>query len=290
MAALSSSLTIRSFSKVNLYLEVVNKRKDNYHNLRTLFARINLTDQINLRTRAKDNLIKIKCSHAFVPLDERNTCLRSVRLLQQKFNLKQGLDISIKKRIPVAAGLGGGSGNAAAVLLGLNKLWALKLSRKELVGLAKNVGSDVPFFIYEEKFGQGSSRGDNVRPLKELAGVKLWFVLIFPGINVSTPLIFKQWDIHSSGRQGFGAGCSGKNSRLTGLTIPRHDVKILISELKNRGAALAPEFLFNGLEPVTIRLYPEVKLARNALLEEGLGRVLMSFYVGFEEYLMIEDE
>jgi len=276
MAALGPSLTIRSFSKVNLYLEVVNQRKDNYHNLRTLFARISLTDSISLKTRLKDSLIKIKCDNALVPLDERNVCARSAKLLQQRFNLKRGVDITIKKRVPVAAGLGGGSANAAAVLLGLNRLWGLRLSRNELVKLAGKVGSDVPFFIYEEKFGQGSLRGDKITPLKALSGLKLWFVLIFPGIHVSTPLIFKHWDVASAKRQRSKTGFQCKNSHLTGLTIPRHNVNILTSELKDKGSNLAPEFLFNGLEPVTIKLYPEVKLAKNALFKEGLKRVLMS--------------
>lgn len=276
MAAAVSSLTVQSFSKVNLYLEVVNKRKDGFHNLKTLFARISLTDQINLKTRAKDNLIKIRCDNALVPLDERNVCVRSAKLLQQRFNLKQGLDIAIKKRIPVAAGLGGGSGNAAAVLLGLNRLWGLRLSRDELAKLAGKVGSDVPFFIYEEKFGQGSLRGDKILPLKELSGLKLWLVLVFPGIHASTPLIFKQWDASMGKKHGPKAGFLRKNSHLTGLTMPRHNVNILTSELKDKGSNLPPDFLFNGLEPATIKLYPEVKLARNALLKEGLKRVLMS--------------
>ncbi|MCK9571936.1 MAG: 4-(cytidine 5'-diphospho)-2-C-methyl-D-erythritol kinase [Candidatus Omnitrophica bacterium] len=276
MAAAVSKSTIKSYSKVNLYLEVVNQRKDGYHNLRTLFARINLTDSIFLKTRLDDNLIKIKCNHPRVPLDQRNLCFRSARLLQQEFNLKQGLEISINKRVPVAAGLGGGSGNAAAVLRGLNKLWGLKLSTKKLVALAKQIGSDVAFFIYQEKFAQGFLRGDKIRLLKQLKSLKLWFVIILPGINVSTPLIFRQWDKYSSKKQPGKNGILRKNSRLTGLTIPEHDVKMLTSELKVRGRNVRPEFLFNGLEPVTTQLYPEARRAKSALINEGLNRVLMS--------------
>ena len=115
------SLALDSYAKLNLYLEVLGRREDNYHNINTLFERISLSDKITLKPR-RDNKIKIICSNPDVPEDDTNLCYRSVRLLQDSFGIERGLDIKIIKRIPVSAGLGGGSGNAAAVLVGLGIL------------------------------------------------------------------------------------------------------------------------------------------------------------------------
>ena len=118
----SLPLVIKSFAKLNLYLRVLGLRKDNFHNLDTLFVRIDLADTIILKGR-KDNLTRIKCASRHVPKDETNLCFRAAELLRQEFKISSGLEIEIKKRIPVGAGLGGGSSNAASVLMGLNKYW-----------------------------------------------------------------------------------------------------------------------------------------------------------------------
>ena len=146
----SLPLVIKSFAKLNLYLRVLGKRKDNFHNLDTLFVRIDLADTIILKSR-KDSLIRIKCASRHVPKDETNLCFRAAELLRQKFKINSGLEIEIEKRIPVGAGLGGGSSNAASVLLGLNRYWHLNLSKARLAILAAKLGSDVVFFIHNVK-------------------------------------------------------------------------------------------------------------------------------------------
>src|SRR4030042_869033 len=123
-------LALDSYAKLNLYLAVRNIRQDNYHNIKTVFERIDLCDRIILKPR-RDNKIKIICNHPLVPKDNSNLCYRSARLLQDYSGIKSGLDIEIIKRIPVASGLGGGSSNASSVLLGLNKLWKLNLPREK---------------------------------------------------------------------------------------------------------------------------------------------------------------
>jgi 4-diphosphocytidyl-2-C-methyl-D-erythritol kinase len=150
-------LVTKSFAKLNLYLQVLSKRKDNFHNLSTLFARIDLADTLIFRKR-RDSLIKIKCSSRQVPKDKTNLCYRAVALLKQELKLSQGIEIRLKKRIPVGAGLGGGSTNAASVLLGLNRFWNLNLPKARLVKLGAKLGSDVPFFIHQTKFALGSQR------------------------------------------------------------------------------------------------------------------------------------
>jgi 4-diphosphocytidyl-2C-methyl-D-erythritol kinase len=264
-------LVIKSFAKLNLYLQVLSKRKDNFHNLSTLFSRIDLADTIILKGR-EDSLIKIKCNSRQVPKDKTNLCLQAAALLRKEFKpqgnglpsirqshkLKPGLEIEIKKCIPVGAGLGGGSSNAASVLLGLNRYWNLNLPKTKLLNLAAKIGSDVPFFICDTKFALGSNRGDKIKPLTSLKQLKLWLILVYPNIKVSTPLIYQKFDCFS------------------GLTIPRHDVKILISELSKKSFRVRPEYLFNSLEAVTTGLYPIVNQVKNALYAMGLEKVIMS--------------
>jgi 4-diphosphocytidyl-2-C-methyl-D-erythritol kinase len=193
-----------------------------------------------------------------VPKDSSNLCWRSAKLLQDAFNIEAGLDIEIIKRIPVGAGLGGGSGNAAAILLALNKLWNLNLSRKNLAELAKRVGSDVPFFIYDVPFAVGCGRGDRIKPVRALKNVRFWQVLVVPKLKVSTPAIYKEYDKDS------------------GLTAPKYDVKMLTSALRKKDLSFDNEFLFNSLEPVTAKLYPVVGRIKEGLKNLGAKLILMS--------------
>ena len=267
----SSVLTVKSFAKLNLYLEVLNKRQDNFHNLNTLFCRIDLADTIILKNR-QDGLIKVKCDSQHVPCDKTNLCWRAAALLKQECKLDFGVQIEIKKRIPVGAGLGGGSSDAASVLLGLNKYWNLKLSKEKLADLGAKLGSDVPFFIYNTKFALGSDRGDKIKSLAALKKLKLWFILVYPKIKVSTPLIYRKFDSCLPVRQ---AGLPvGK--AFSGLTRPRCNVKILTSELLKNGRQIESKYFFNSLEVVTASLYPVVNQVKNALSGMGLDKIMMS--------------
>lgn len=254
-------MVIHSFAKINLFLEVLNKRPDNYHNLNTLFERISLCDKIIIKNR-KDKLIKITCGSPGVPPDESNLCFKAARLLQDEFGIAKGLDIEISKRIPVAAGLGGGSSNAASVLLGLNRLWRLDLTKARLAKLASRIGSDVPFFVYGSPFAEGRERGEKVRVLNKLGKVKLWHVLVVPKVHVSTPLIYRKFDELKKGR--------------AGLTKPASNVKILTSILVRKHPISKPGLLFNSLEQVTLKLYPEVGRLKERLSAIGLDNVRMS--------------
>lgn len=250
-------MILYSYAKLNLYLEVVNIRKDNYHNIKTLFERIDLSDKIILKS-LRDKKIKIACNLPAVPKDDTNLAYLSAKLLQDTFKINRGVEIKIIKRILVGAGLGGGSSNAATVLMGLNKLWRLSLTQDKLLDLARVIGSDVPFFIYNSPFALGYGRGDKVKPLKLLNNLKLWHILVVPQIKVSTPLIYKNWDIYA------------------GLTKPKYNVKILNLALRKRNLSLPGEALFNGLEKITTRLYPEVNQIKERLKNLGLKSILMS--------------
>lgn len=257
-------MILNSYAKLNLFLAVLNKRKDNYHNILTLFERINLFDTIILRKR-KDKLIKVSCSDPSVPKDASNLCFRSAKLLQDKFNITTGVDIKIIKRIPVGAGLGGGSGNAATVLLGVNKLWRLGLPLKTLVKLGSKLGADVPFFVYGTSFALGRRRGDKIEPLRPLKGCLLWHVLAVPKLHVSTPFIYQKYDSRPF----------GKNEKA-GLTRLLRNVKILIPAVRKKDVSLTGSLLFNSLEPVTLRHYPQVRRLKESFSELGLQPNLMS--------------
>lgn len=272
-------LMLLSYAKLNLYLEVLNKRQDNYHNIKTVFERISLCDKIILKPRP-DKLIRIICKDSDVPQDKANLCYASAKLLQGRFNINTGLDIRILKRIPVGSGLGGGSSNAAGVLSGLNKLWRLNLSRKRLLGFAGAIGSDVPFFVYNMPFAYGCGRGDRIKPLGALKHLCLWHILVVPRIKVSTPAIYKRWDTHSRLTPHLWT-----HSRINkkpeyfkgaGLTRPAYDVNILLLALRKKDLSSGREFLFNSLEGLTIRLYPEVRRIKEKLANLGLKMILMS--------------
>jgi 4-diphosphocytidyl-2-C-methyl-D-erythritol kinase len=271
-----NKLVIKSYAKLNLYLEVINKRKDNYHNIKTVFERISLFDKITLKPRP-DELIKIICKNPDVPLDNTNLCYQAARLLQEEFNKKSGLDIEIIKRIPVGAGLAGGSSNAASVLLGLNEIWELGLSRKRLALYARKIGADVAFFIFDYPFAVGSGRGDKIKALKLQRVRRFWHILIVPNIKASTALIYRKWD-ELKNLELAPLDTAGMPNRkyLTGLTKPQYDVKLLNLALTKDGHSLKPKLLFNSLEAATIKLYPQVARIKERLADLNLHSILMS--------------
>jgi len=273
-----NTLTLNSYAKLNLYLEVLGKRKDSYHNIKTVFERIGLADKIILKSR-QDKEINITCNVKAVPQDSSNLAWRSAKLLQDNFNINKGVDIKIIKRIPVGSGMGGGSSNGACVLLGLNKLWKLNLTRDKLAGLAKKLGCDLPFFIYNSPFALGEERGDKIKPLKALRYLRLWHIVVVPKIEVSTASIYKNWDkyfktfkLTSLNKRGI----LSKNSGLSGLTMPRYDVNILTLALRKNDLSLIGDCLFNNLEKVTARLYPQIDATREKLAQLGVKSILMS--------------
>lgn len=251
-----NKLILSSYAKLNLYLKVTAKRKDNYHNIKTLFERINLADKIILKSRPGKS-IKVICRSPGVPKGKTNLAYRAARVLQDAFQIAQGAEIKIIKNIPVGSGLGGGSSNAATVLAGLNRLWKLNLSQKTLFGLAEKLGSDVPFFIYQCPFAWGEERGNKIRPLKALDKLRLWHILAVPKFRVSTPLIYQKWD------------------ELRALTSPKYDVKIP-SLVRKIDPSFLGEVLFNSLESITAKLYPEIITLREKLQSLGIKSILMS--------------
>lgn len=274
-----SKLILHSHAKLNLYLKVINKRQDNYHNIETIFERISLADTIILKER-RDNLIRVICSSRSVPSGNSNLAYQSAKLLQDGLGLDKGVDIKIAKRIPVGSGMGGGSSDAASVLLGLNIIWKLKLNRRQLLKYAKRLGSDVPFFLYDSSFALGTGRGDLIRPLTALNGTKIWHVLVVPRGKVSTPFIYEQWDRENCQKSQLAPpvpvqGVTLKGEKA-GLTRGRFNVKLLPLALIAKDFFSVKKLLFNSLQETTSRFYPKLRRIATELNNLGAESSLMS--------------
>lgn len=156
------TIELTSPAKINLFLEILGKRNDGYHDIVTVFEKIDLCDRIRLSE--SDSGIALTSNLKELPLDKNNLVYRASSLLKNTYGVSKGVNIHIEKKIPVAAGLGGGSSNAAITLKGLNRLWKLDLTDRELYDIGKKIGADVPFFIFNHSFAVGSGRGDRYIP------------------------------------------------------------------------------------------------------------------------------
>ena len=190
------ALRVPAFAKVNLGLEVLGLRQDGYHELRTLFQTIDLHDDLLVTPRPSG--VKVRTDHPEVPADEENLAGRAARELQRFAKVSEGVLIRITKRIPVGGGLGGGSSDAAAALLALDRLWDLGLGPSGLHPLARRLGADVPFFLVGGT-ALGLARGDEIYPLwRQVEG---HVVLVDPGRPVSTAAVFRRVDASLTPRE-----------------------------------------------------------------------------------------
>jgi 4-diphosphocytidyl-2-C-methyl-D-erythritol kinase len=179
-------LRAKAHAKVNLHLEVLHRREDGYHEVETILQSVGLHDTLHLR-RLRSG-IKVRCDHPGVPLDRTNLCWRAARALRAHTGVRKGVQIDIHKRIPVAAGLGGGSADAAACLLALPRLWDVQVEPEELHALAARLGADVPFFL---RGGTQLARGvgEVLTPLSASGGG--WYLIITPRIELSTAWVYE---------------------------------------------------------------------------------------------------
>jgi len=242
-------IRIPSFAKVNLGLEVLRLRDDGYHELRTLFQAVDLKDTIEL-TLTRKPAVEVACDHPLVPTDGRNLAVRAAQELRRFGRVAGGVRMRLEKRIPVGGGLGGGSSNAAAVLLALDRLWGLGLGTTGLLPLARRLGADVPYFLFGGT-ALGVSRGDEIYPL---AGeIRAHLVLVAPEVPVSTAAVFRRLD-------------AGLTPRENGHSIYR----FISSDLEGR-----PQYgaLTNDLEEAALEEAPvlrdQVTTIRRLLVREG---------------------
>lgn len=182
-------LTLPSFAKINWTLEILGRRPDGYHELRTLLQTVSVADELVFEssTRDKEQGIEIVCDHPDLPCDETNLVHRAARLLSDFSGIERGFRVTINKRIPTAAGLGGGSSNAAVTLMALQKLWGVKIATRDLFAIGSKLGADVPFFFMGGTC-LGVGRGDEVYPLADIKSDQL--LLVNAGILVPTREVY----------------------------------------------------------------------------------------------------
>lgn len=182
------TLCFESPAKVNLRLEIVRKREDGYHELRTLFQKISLHDTLRVSLR-RERGICVSTNHPCLPIGKRNLVYQAAEMLLKRSDFNGGIGINIDKRIPLGAGLGGGSSNAAATLKAVSRLLEMEISSKELMKVGLEIGADVPFFLLE---GDAIGSGIGER-LKRVALPGLWYVLVYPNFEVSTAWAYQNF-------------------------------------------------------------------------------------------------
>mgnify|MGYP001475890627 CR=1 FL=1 len=239
-------------AKINLTLDALHKRKDGYHELESIMTTVDLADRIDLYLRP-DHRITLESSSGLVPHDEKNLAYRAALLLQEKTGIRKGVHIQIHKRIPVAAGLAGGSSDAAATLRGCNRLWGLGLSEKELIELGAMIGSDVPFCVHA---GTALAKGRGEILVNLPSPPLCWVVLAKPPISVPTADIFQRLDINQ--------------------VQDRPPTEKMIQAIYDGDYGAITKNLANILEAVTFELYPEVKKIKDKIQKFGADGVLMS--------------
>ena len=247
----SSMLYVKAPAKINLSLDVLYKRPDNYHEVEMVMTTVDLADRIGLESR-EDGLIKIMSADRYVPDDDRNFAYQAAKLLKDLYNIEHGVTIHIEKEIPIAAGLAGGSSDAAATLRGLNELWNLGLSMDELAELGAKIGSDVSFCIYGGT-ALATGRGTEIQEIP--APPPCFVVLAKPKIGVSTAEIYGNLKIDE---------------------IEHPNTKQMIHAIETQNYELICESLGNVLESVTFKLYPEVVTIKEQMQRFGADAVLMS--------------
>jgi 4-diphosphocytidyl-2-C-methyl-D-erythritol kinase len=253
-------LTFLAPAKINLFLHITGQRADGYHLLQTVFRLLDLYDTIKLKP-TKDGVVKRVNDVIGVP-SEQDLCIRAAQLLQQHTKCPLGVEILVEKHIPMGGGLGGGSSDAATVLLALNSLWQLNLSRKELMSLGLKLGADVPFFI----FGKNAWAEGVGEQLTEINLHNSYYVVLNPNIHVSTAQIFA-------------------NKQLTKNTNPK-TMSDFSGTAKLTACNLNAEFI-NDLEKIVCSEYPAVLDCLNWLSQFGDARMSGS---GASVFLEVADE
>ena len=251
-------MKIRAPAKINLSLRVVGRRADGYHLLDTIMVPVSLCDDVEIRKPSRSGakktaaapLITVLCDHPMVPSGEQNLAYRAARLLLAKAKSNQSVEIRIRKRIPVGAGLGGGSTDAAATLVGINRLLKLGFSTRRLERLGIELGADVPFFI-RGRPARARGIGESLQELPRFA--RRWLVILYPGFPVSTAWVYRQLP-----------------AKLTKPGVNTSIASLLTDSVK------LPEMLVNDLESVVLGRYPKIGLLKRKLLRGGATGSLMS--------------
>lgn len=253
-------LEISAPAKVNLFLAVLGKRVDGYHDIVSVMQKIGLADRLHLCLEGPG--ISLRCPSSTTPEDSRNLAWKAARLFFDRTGIKDDVQITLHKEIPVAAGLGGGSSDAAAVLVGLNRLCAAGLEVGTLLAMAARLGADVPFFVVETKTALATGTGTELLPVQGPEGY--WLVLVNPGLSVSTRWVYENLLLTSDGNP----------YKLSGYShLPEYAASLLAGVFYGEST---DHGLFNDLEAVTVGNYPVIGTIKEQLLRDGAFAALMS--------------
>ena len=247
-------LELKAYAKINLGLDVVRKREDGYHEVRMIMQTVNLYDRIEM-DRTEDGVIRTETNLPFVPDGEGNLAWRAAKLLLDEKGIKDGVTIKIRKYIPVAAGMAGGSTDAAAVLVGVNRMFDLGFTKKELMERGVKLGADVPYCIMR---GTALSEGIGEILTELPAPPQCHLVIAKPQISVSTKAVY------------------GK-LRVNELAPEEHpDIDGILNGLARKNIHKVAECMGNVLEQVTIPVYPVIEQIKNVMKEGGAMNAMMS--------------
>jgi 4-diphosphocytidyl-2-C-methyl-D-erythritol kinase len=250
---MTKAVTVKAHAKINLTLDVIGKRSDGYHDVEMIMQQISLYDVVTITRREADERICLTSTAAHLPTDASNLAYRAAERMRMAFDIHSGFDIHIEKNIPVAAGLAGGSTDAAAVIVGIAELMALPATGEALEAIGLSIGADVPFCI---RGGCAIARGlgELLEPIKGLDYV--WLLLVKPNFGVSTKEVYGNLDLAA--------------------IETRPNTQAMVAALRDNQRVTVVSELCNVLETVTLKRYPEVAAIKKQLVSYGAEGVLMS--------------
>ena len=245
-------ISLKALAKINLGLDVVRRREDGYHEVRMIMQTIHLYDRLDIK-RTKESGIQIQTNLSFLPVNENNLIYKAAKLLMDEFSITDGVSVKLDKRIPVAAGMAGGSTDAAAMLFGMNRLFSLGLTKRQLMERGVQIGADVPYCIMRGT-ALAEGIGEELSPLAPM--VKCPVLIAKPSISVSTKFVYQ-------------------NLKLDDTTV-HPDIDLLIEDIKAKNLHDIAAHMGNVLETVTIPNYPVIDEIKKHMLSHGAVGAMMS--------------
>lgn len=245
-------ISLKALAKINLGLDVVRRREDGYHEVRMIMQTIHLYDRLDIK-RTKESGIQIQTNLSFLPVNENNLIYKAAKLLMDEFSITDGVSVKLDKRIPVAAGMAGGSTDAAAMLFGMNRLFSLGLTKRQLMERGVQIGADVPYCIMRGT-ALAEGIGEELSPLAPM--VKCPVLIAKPSISVSTKFVYQ-------------------NLKLDDTTV-HPDIDLLIEGIKAKNLYDIAAHMGNVLETVTIPNYPVIDEIKKHMLSHGAVGAMMS--------------
>ena len=245
-------LELKALGKINLGLDVLGRRDNGYHDVRMVMQTVYLYDQIKIE-RTKEPGIQLSTNLFYLPVNENNLAYQAANLLMEEFQISEGVKITLDKHIPVAAGMAGGSSNAATVLFGINQMFSLGLSQKELMERGVTLGADVPYCIMRGTV-LAEGIGEILTPLPDMS--KCYILIAKPPISVSTKMVYEKLDAHE---------------------IQEHpDIDGILHGLENQDLQQIASCMGNVLEKVTIEEYPVIEEIKSVMKDNGALNAMMS--------------